>query len=80
MTTEKEMARIELAMIYELRLVFGEGEKTEYTREEILELLDKIALAKKLWHRRGPGNRFFFFFADFLKELLTFSNFCRYTK
>ena len=47
MTTEKEMARIELAMIYELRLVFGEGEKTEYTREEILELLDKIALAKE---------------------------------
>lgn len=47
MPTEKEMSRIELAMLYELRLVFAEGEKKEYTREEILELLDKIALAKK---------------------------------
>lgn len=47
MPTEKEMAKIELATLYELRLIFSEGDKTEYTREELLEMLDKIALAKK---------------------------------
>lgn len=45
MPTEKEYAVAKLATIYELRLIFAEGEKKEYTLEEILELLDKIALA-----------------------------------
>ena len=35
-----------MATIYELRLIFTEGEKKTYTVEEITELLDKIALAK----------------------------------
>lgn len=29
-----------------LRLIFSNGEKDTYTREEIVELLDKIAMAK----------------------------------
>lgn len=41
--TEKEMKKIKLATIYELRLLFTQGDKKEYTREEIVELLDKIA-------------------------------------
>ncbi|MCI9224242.1 MAG: hypothetical protein HFE91_02100 [Acutalibacter sp.] len=47
MPTEKEMDKLELATIYELRLLFSEGEKEEYTRQEIVELLDKIAISKK---------------------------------
>ena len=47
MPTEKEIAKIELATLYELRLIVSEGEKKEYTKEEIVELLDKIAIAKK---------------------------------
>ena len=47
MTIEKEIAKIELATLYELRLIFSEGEKQDYTRDEILEMLDKIAVAKK---------------------------------
>ena len=47
MPTEKEMAKIELATLYELRLIISEGEKDHYSREEVVELLDKIALAKK---------------------------------
>lgn len=47
MPTEKEIAKIELATLYELRLIFSEGEKQDYTRDEILEMLDKIAVAKK---------------------------------
>lgn len=47
MLTEKEIAKIELATLYELRLIFSEGEKNEYTKEALLEMLDKIALAKK---------------------------------
>ncbi len=47
MPIEKEIAKIELATLYELRLIFSEGERQDYTRDEILEMLDKIAVAKK---------------------------------
>ena len=46
MLTEKEYKVIEKATIYDLRLIFSSGEKDIYTREEIVELLDKIAMAK----------------------------------
>jgi len=46
MGTEKERKDTQMAMIYELRLIFSGGEKEQYSREEIVELLDKIALAK----------------------------------
>ena len=36
-----------MATLYELRLIFTNGEKNEYTKEEIVELLDKIAMAKE---------------------------------
>ena len=45
MPTEKEYKVIEKATIYDLRLIFSSGEKDTYTREEIVELLDKIAMA-----------------------------------
>ncbi|MGI6500536.1 MAG: hypothetical protein ACOX1S_06585 [Anaerostipes sp.] len=44
--TEKEMEAIRKSTIYELRLVLTQGEKEEYSRQEILELLDKIAMYK----------------------------------
>lgn len=44
--TEKERQDTKLATPYELRLLFSNGEKKEYTKEEIVELLDKIAMAK----------------------------------
>lgn len=44
--TEKEMRKIELATIYELRLIIASGEKDDYTKTELLELLDQLALAK----------------------------------
>lgn len=44
--TEKEMQSIKMSTLYELRLIFTQGEKKEYTTEEIVELLDKIATAK----------------------------------
>lgn len=47
MLCDKEISKIELATLYELRLILLDGEKKEYTLEEILELLDKIAIAKK---------------------------------
>ena len=45
---ERENVRkaIQKALLYDLRLIFSTGEKDTYTREEIVELLDKIALAK----------------------------------
>lgn len=46
MPTEKDYKVIEKATIYDLRLIFSHGEKDTYTREEIVELLDKIAMAK----------------------------------
>lgn len=46
MDTEKERKIIQKALLYDLRLIFSTGEKEDYTRQEILDLLDKIALAK----------------------------------
>ncbi|MCI9473450.1 MAG: hypothetical protein HFF31_05500 [Flavonifractor sp.] len=46
MPTEKDYKIIEKATIYDLRLLFSSGEKETYTKEEIVELLDKIAMAK----------------------------------
>ncbi len=45
--TEKERKDTKMATLYELRLLFTQGEKDEYTREEIVALLDKIATAKE---------------------------------
>lgn len=45
--TDKERQDTKMATLYELRLIFSTGEKNEYTKEEILEMLDKIAMAKE---------------------------------
>lgn len=45
--TEKERKETKMATLYELRLLFTQGEKEEYTRQEIVELLDKIATANE---------------------------------
>ena len=44
--TREEMQTVKMSTLYELRLIFTQGEKKEYTTEEIVELLDKIATAK----------------------------------
>ena len=45
--TDKERQDTKMATLYELRLLFTNGDKSEYTKEEIVELLDKIAMAKE---------------------------------
>ena len=45
--TEKERKDTKMATLYELRFIFTQGEKEQYSREEIVELLDKIATAKE---------------------------------
>lgn len=45
--TEKEMNAVKMSTLYELRLIFTQGEKKEYSTDEIVELLDKIATAKE---------------------------------
>ena len=45
--TEKEMKTIKMSTLYELRLLFTQGQKEQYTKEEIVELLDQIATAKE---------------------------------
>lgn len=44
--TEKEMKSVKMSTLYELRLIFSTGDKKQYTTDEIVELLDKIATAK----------------------------------
>ncbi len=44
--TDKERQDTKMATLYELRLIFANGQKKEYTTSEILEMLDKIAMAK----------------------------------
>ena len=46
MGTEKDRRDTQMAMIYELRLLFSGSEKEQYSKEEIVELLDKIAITK----------------------------------
>lgn len=41
------MKTVKMSTIYELRLLFAQGDKEQYTKEEIVELLDKIATAKE---------------------------------
>lgn len=45
--SERERKDAKMATLYELRLIFTSGEKKQYTTEEIVELLDKIATAKE---------------------------------
>ena len=45
--TEKEMNAVKMSTLYEQRLIFTQGEKKEYSTDEIVELLDKIATAKE---------------------------------
>ena len=45
--TEKERKDAKMATLYELRLIFANGEKAEYSKDEIVELLDKIAMANE---------------------------------
>ena len=47
MPSESEMKRMDLAMLYELRLIFNESEKETLTKAEYMELLDQIAITKK---------------------------------
>lgn len=47
MQSENETKKIELATLYELRLIISESEKETYTKEEIVQLLDQIAIVKK---------------------------------
>lgn len=44
--TEEEMQSVKMSTLYELRLLFTQGDKKECTTDEIVELLDKIAVAK----------------------------------
>ena len=47
MPSEMETRKIELATLYELRLTILESEKKNYTKEEILEFFDQVAVLKK---------------------------------
>ena len=44
--TDKERKDTQKALLYDLRIMFTTGEKETYTKEEIAQLLDKIADAK----------------------------------
>ena len=44
--TGPERRDAKMATLYELRLIFMTDERTEFSKEEILDILDKLALAK----------------------------------
>ncbi|MCH5268829.1 MAG: hypothetical protein J1E62_10880 [Lachnospiraceae bacterium] len=45
--TDKERTDTQLAMLYDLRLQIDKEQKETYTKDEILKLLDTIALETK---------------------------------
>jgi hypothetical protein len=45
--TETERQDAKMATLYELRLILTNGDKKEYTLDELVELLDKLAMAKE---------------------------------
>lgn len=46
MGTEKERKDTQKAMLYDIRLIVKASEKEQYSKEELLDLLDTIAAAK----------------------------------
>lgn len=46
MPSKDELKVLELSTIYKLRLIISNNDKEEYTKEEILNLLDTVALSK----------------------------------
>lgn len=46
MPTEKEIKRIELATVYEIRLMLDTDDKTEYSKDELFQILDQYARDK----------------------------------
>ena len=45
--TEMEKKLVEIATIYRLSLIFKNGNKENYTLDEIIKLLDSVAMAKE---------------------------------
>ena len=45
--TDKEQKCVEMTTIYELRLLIDGDEKENYSKEELLKLLDSVARAKE---------------------------------
>lgn len=48
MPTEKEIKRIELSTVYELRIQVDDSGKSTFTKEEVLKLLDDFAKSKNV--------------------------------
>ena len=44
--TQDELIVSKLATIYQLRLIIDSSDKEQYTKEELLKLLDELAKAK----------------------------------
>ena len=44
--TEQERKDTRMGLLYELRLIITNGDKETYTQQEIVELFDRIAMAK----------------------------------
>ncbi len=44
--TEKERTDVKMATLYELRLTISQSDKETYTKDEILQMLDTIAISK----------------------------------
>ncbi len=54
--TEKERQDAKIATLYEIRLIFSNGEKKNYTTEEIVVLLDTFTITKVKTHKNAPNN------------------------
>lgn len=48
MPTEKEIKRIELSTVYEIRIQVDDSGKNTFTKEEVLKLLDDFAKSKNV--------------------------------
>ena len=44
--TEKERSDVEKAVMFDFRLIVKADNKTSYTKEELLDLIDTVILAK----------------------------------
>ena len=45
--TDKERKDVQQAMLFDLRLIIRGSEKEEYTKDELLDLIDTVATAKE---------------------------------
>ena len=68
---DKESQVIKMSILYKLRLIFSQGGKKEYTTDEIVELIDRMAIEKDFQNYKWWRGITFIVLTKRIKTMLT---------